>query len=431
MSNIQDGSGNSPIDVQDDSLFAPLKINQLEVDGRVFKTATTETWATEDGYISDEYMRFYEPFAHAKTPLIITGNMYVGQSGKPTYRTPGIEHDDKIPGLKKFTDMVHSNGSKVVAQINHVGRQTNPKAVGNKVALAPSAVREMTSFNMPRAMTLAEIERTIEEFALASKRAKEAGFDGVQIHVSHGYLLCQFLTPRTNRREDEYGGSFEKRLRFSREVIRAARMRVGPDYPILIKLNGSDMLMVKGGLETPELIEIAKALVAEGVDAIEVSCAHYESGFPNMRGRFDNFIKVQMQEGQGIFLPKWRRVLMSMFNKPIGNYANSHWPTQEGFNLDFARQFKAELSVPIITVGGYNTPNAMRDALNSGAADAISVARAMIADPFFYQHLREGKSGPHCDYCNQCVARGGGKGLDCYNPALPTKRKEMLKAAGF
>lgn len=396
--------------------FSPLRVNRLELPGRVFKTATTETLASEDGFITDEYLRFYEPFAQAGTPLIITGNMYVGRSGKPTYRSPGIEHDDKIPGLRRLTELVHRHGSRVIAQINHVGRQTNPKVVGIGTAIAPSAVRELTTMTKPRAMTRAEIERTIEEFAAAAARAREAGFDGVQVHIAHGYLLSEFLTPHTNRRTDEYGGSPDNRLRMPRAVIRAIRARVGADFPLLIKLNGHDLLMVKGGLATAELVEIGRALVADGVDAIEVSCAHYESGFPMMRGRFDGFVKTQMQHGLGAFLPRWRRQLMTLLDGPIGRYANRRWPAQEGFNLDFARQFKSSLNVPIIAVGGFHTAAGIASAIESGAADAVSVARAMIADPWLYPHLRDGAPGPRCNFCNLCIAHGGRMGLRCFNP---------------
>src|SRR5215471_17355819 len=128
----------------------PLRINGLELPGRVFKCATTETLAEEDGTISDAFLRFYEPIAWAGTPLIITGNMYVGPSGKATYRTPGIEHDERIPGLRRFTEMVHGHGSRTVVQINHCGRQANPEVGGYEQTIAPSPVLEKTGFNRPR-----------------------------------------------------------------------------------------------------------------------------------------------------------------------------------------------------------------------------------------------------------------------------------------
>src|SRR5207237_485618 len=126
----------------------------------------------------------------------------------------------------------------------------------------------------------------IEEFAAAARRALEAGFDGVQVHMSHGYLLNEFLTPYTNRRTDAYGGSFVNRLRLPREVVRAVRARVGSRFPVLVKLNGDDLLPVKGGTSTDEFVRVALALQDDGIDAVEVSCAHYESGFPMLRGRF-------------------------------------------------------------------------------------------------------------------------------------------------
>lgn len=409
----------------------PLTINRLQICGRVFKTATTETLAEEDGTISDAYLQFYEPIAWAGTPLIITGNMWAGPSGKATYRSPGIDTDARIAGLRRLTDMVHRHGSKVVAQINHCGRQANPKVAGYQHALAPSAVIEKTGMTRPRAMTFAEIDRTVEEFAAAAARAVEAGFDGVQVHMSHGYLLNEFLTPHTNRRTDEYGGSFENRLRLPRATLCAVRDRVGPDFPLLVKLNGDDLLMVKGGTSTEEFVRIAQKFQTDGMDAVEISCAHYESGFPMMRGRFDDYLKVFAEHGQGRFYPAWRRRMIASLNRPFAAYANRHWGRQEGFNLPFARKFTAALNVPVITVGGFTTRPAIEDAISTGATDAVSIGRAMIADPFLYKHLLEHTNGPRCDYCNQCVARAGRQGLDCYNPTLQPTRQRMLTAAGF
>ena len=413
------------------TIAQPLRINGLEIAGRVFKTATTETLAEEDGTISDEYLSFYEPIAWAGTPLIITGNCYIGPSGKATYRTPGVDRDERIPGLRRFTDMVHSHGSKAMIQINHCGRQANPKVAGYDSTIAPSAVFEKTGLTRPREMTPGEIERTIEEFAAAAARGVAAGFDAVQIHMSHGYLLNEFLTPHTNRRTDEYGGSFENRLRLPRRVMRAVRERVGGDFPVAVKLNGDDLLMVKGGTGTDEFVQVALALQEDGMDAVEISCAHYESGFPMLRGRFDDFLKTYARQGQGHWFPEWRKRAVASLNRPFAAYANRKWAAQEGFNLAYAQKFTAALDVPVITVGGFNTRAAIEAAISTGATDAVSIGRAMIADPFLFKHLTEGGSGPRCDYCNQCVARGGRQGVDCYNPALRPARQRMLAEAGF
>lgn len=417
--------------MDNDILFQPLRMGRLEVPGRVWKTATSETRATVDGFIDQEFVDFYEPIAWAGTPLIITGNLYVDFSGKPTYRNAGIDADDKLPGLRYLVDAVHRHGSLVVAQINHCGRQMNPDAIGVSAALSASDVRDKVMLTKPRAMTRDEIQRTVEAFAKAAFRAKQAGFDGVQIHFAHGYLLSEFLTPHTNRRSDEYGGSFEHRLRFPLEVMRAVRARVGPDYPVLAKINGADLLRVKGGLDTPELVRVAQALEAEGLDAVEVSCGHYESGFPMIRGRFDGFFEAQVKEGAGQFMSKGMKIAARLANAPLAAAANHLWPPKEGFNLEFARQFKAALNIPVITVGGFHTAEAMTQAICDGATDAVSIARAMIADPFLIKHLREGTQGPQCDFCNGCIARAGGSPVDCYNEKIRQQRRDMLAEAGF
>lgn len=412
-------------------LFHPLRVGRMEVSGRVWKTATSETRATRDGFIENEFIDFYEPIAWAGTPLIITGNLYVSFSGKPTYRNAGIDADDKIPGLQRLVDTVHKHGSLIVAQINHCGRQMNPEAIGVKDALSASDVRDKIMLTKPRPMTYAEIQRTVEEFAAAALRAKKAGFDGVQVHFAHGYLLSEFLTPHTNRRTDNYGGSFEKRLRFPLEVMRAVRARVGADFPILAKVNGADLLMVKGGLDTADLVRITQALEAEGLDAVEISCGHYESGFPMIRGHFDGFFEAQIKEGAGQFMSVGMKLAARLANAPLATAANHLWPPKEGFNLDFARHFKAGLKIPVITVGGFQSPQAMEQAIAAGETDAVSIARAMIADPFLVKHLRDGTRGPQCDFCNGCIARAGGSPVDCYNEKLRPQRRAMLAAAGF
>ncbi|MDC0661363.1 NADH:flavin oxidoreductase [Marinobacter sp. SS21] len=414
-----------------ETLFSPLTIGKLELPGRIFKTATSETRGSEDGFVTDELLDFYAPIAWAGTPLIITGNLYISVQGKSTYRMCGIDNDDKIPGLTRWTELAHQYGSRIFAQINHCGRQMNPDVIGVKEALAPSAVRDKAMLTKPRAMTLNEIEEVIEDHVAAVVRAQKAGFDGVQIHMAHGYLLSEFLTPQTNRRKDQYGGSLENRMRLPLEVLRAVRKRVGPDYPVIAKLNGADLLLQGKGLDTDELVQVAQALQAEGLDGIEISCGHYESGFPMICGRFDGFLEAQVAEGAGKYLPAPMRMAAKLGAKALAKRANKAWPTREGFNGDFSRQFKAALDIPVICVGGFHTREAMEQAINSGVCDAVSIARAMIADPFLVQHLREGVEGPQCDFCNGCIARAGGSPVDCYNDKLRPARQAMLKEAGF
>ena len=176
-------------------LFQPIRIGQLEIPGRVFKTATSETRATADGHSTAEQIAFYEPMAMAGTPLIITGNIFVSRDGQSTPNQMGADEDAKIPALSELTAAVHRQGGKIFAQLSHFGRQVVPRFVGLPEAVSASAVRDLSIGTLPRPLTAPEIERIVAVFAEAAQRCQAAGFDGVQIHAGHGYLISQFLTP--------------------------------------------------------------------------------------------------------------------------------------------------------------------------------------------------------------------------------------------
>ena len=212
------------------SPFDPLEIGALEIPGRIFKTATSETSADPDGFVTDRLLLFYEQMARGGTPLMITGNLYAGPLGKSTRNMTGIDSDEKIPGLRGLTDRVHELGSLLFCQVSHCGRQVVADVMGFE-PLSASAVREPAMGSMPREMTLSEIAVVVEEFGAAAARAVEAGFDGIQLHGGHGYLISQFLTPHTNRRRDDYGGRFENRTRLLVEIIEAGAPGHGPGVP--------------------------------------------------------------------------------------------------------------------------------------------------------------------------------------------------------
>lgn len=409
-------------------LFQPLTIGSLIVAGRVFKTATSETRASPEGFVTDELLEFYRPLAQAQTPLIITGNMHVSRDGQSTPRMCGIDHDDKLPGLVRLTDMVHTHGSRIIAQLNHCGRQVLPAAMGLREAVSASDVTEKVMGTKPRPLSVAEIAQIVMSFADAAGRAQRAGFDGVQIHAAHGYLISQFLTPYTNRRGDQYGGGLDNRMRLLVEVYQAIRERVGAAFPIIVKLNGSDYLPLRRGLKTQELVAVAQRLEALGVDALEISVGHYESGMPVVRGRFWRFFPAMLRLGSGTQLPWARRAVFALFWPLAALAFNLLWPPREGFNLHYARKFKAALRIPVICVGGFYTRAEMERTLRAGWCDALACGRAMIADPFLYRHLRDNTVGPRCVYCNACVGRIGGLPVDCYHPDVRREKDAMLAA---
>lgn len=407
-------------------LFEPLNIGGMTIPGRIVKTATTETMSTPDGFVTDELVAFYELYAQAGTPLIITGNFYTQRSGRVYNRMPGADHDDKLPGMKRMADIAHRHGSKICAQLSHAGRQVFQPAAANDPVSA-SAVSDKFSGIKPRAMSIDEIHSFADGFARAAERCQRAGFDAIQIHAAQGYLLSQFLTPYTNRRRDAYGGSFENRLRLLLDILRSVRERVGKGYPILIKLNGHDALPLRKGLKTAALLDIARVLEDHGIDAVEISVGHYESGFPTIRGNFNRFFHTLLYEGVGQEYPRGKQLSLRLLRSVLAALSNRLWPHSQGYNLGYAEQFKRALKIPVICVGGFSEPEAMAEAIDRGQCDAVSIARAMIADPYLVRHIRRQERGPECQFCSACLAHIGSRALDCFHPEVGCERESMLK----
>ena len=408
------------------SPFDPLRIGTLDIPGRIFKSATSETSADPEGFVTDRLIHFYERMARGAAPMMITGNLYAGPLGKSTRNMTGIDTDEKVAGLRRLVDRVHEHGSLLFCQISHCGRQVVPGVMGYEPVSA-SAVREPTMGSLPREISPSEIEVVIEEFAAGATRAVEAGFDGIEIHGGHGYLISQFLTPHTNRRRDDYGGSFENRSRLLTEVIRAVRKAAGANFPILLKLNGNDALPGRSGLGTDELVRVAVRAQDESVDAVEVSVGHYESGFRMCAGSFEGFYKDFLEYGSGSDMSSVRQAILRLFHPVLDRVSGWMWPPREGFNLEFARKFKAALEVPVICVGGFQTLGGIQAALGPGHVDAVSCGRQFIADPYFVRHLRSRQQGPMCDFCNRCLARTGYEALDCFNPSIRRAKEAMFR----
>ena len=215
-------------------LFTPLKIRNIEIKNRIAKSAMHETMATPEGEVTDQVVRFNQRVAKGGTGLIIAGNYFVNWAGHNWPRQIGLHSDEMIEGNKKLTDAVHEEGAAIFAQLNDCGRESIDTYTNGIEPRGPSAVIETMFWHTPREMTKQDIDESIESFALAGARAKAAGYDGIQLHGAHGYLVNQFLSPHTNRRKDEYGGSLENRWRFVKELYEAVRAEVG-DFPIIIK----------------------------------------------------------------------------------------------------------------------------------------------------------------------------------------------------
>jgi len=348
----------------------------VELRNRLVRSATAEQMSTEPaGEATPTQAALYRELARGGVGLIITGHAYVAPQGKAHTEMLGAHADELIPGLHTLADAAHAEGGKIALQINHGGRQCSWQAVTQPVA--PSAVATHNG-RIPREMTHDEISSAIDAFAQAARRARLAGFDAVQLHGAHGYLIGQFLSPHTNRRTDAWGGDFERRLRFLAAVCEAVRGRVGRDYPVLIKLGMSDNLdQVPDGLAPEDGVRIAGRLSGLGLDAIEVSGGY--GGRSDFNGRL----------GVGTKVP-------------------------EAYFRSLAQQAKAATTLPVILVGGLRSRAVMDDVLASGDADLISICRPLICEPGLPNRLQSGEvTASACISGNRCWPSGMDEGISC------------------
>lgn len=345
-------------------LFDPISFAGLYLRNRLVRSATYEKRADEDGFVTDSIIDLYEDLTRGGAGLIITGNALVHPTGRSVPQMLCAHSDIYVPGLTRLVKAVHRLGGVIVLQLVHGGRQCFPVLLGGNPAIAPSAVYDPSIEVMPREMTDAEIWEMIDAFGDAARRARIAGFDGVQIHGAHGYLVSEFLSPHTNRRDDYWGGDEVRRFHFSEEVYKTMRREVGEDFPLMIKMNADDML--DSGLKVDEAVRIAARLEQLGMDAVEVSGGMYESGRKAARGEIAG-------------------------------------PDQEAYFRQFGRCFKERLIIPVMLVGGMRSRTVMEDVLLKREADLVSMARPLIREPDLPLKMMEGKERADCISCNGCM----------------------------
>ena len=331
--------------------------------------------ATEEGACTPRLSELMVGLAEGGVGLIITSHAYVLKDGQASPWQLGIHRDEMIDGLRKMVSAVHGRDGKIFAQIAHGGVLANPQLSGLE-PMGPSRVQELVS-HAHREMSIEDIQRVMEAFGLAASRAKEAGFDGVQIHAAHGYLLSQFLSPAFNRRKDGYGGRLENRARALMEVYGRVRGAVGPDFPVMVKMNCQDYL--DGGLSLDESTRVAEMLSDGGVDGIEVSGGTLISGK---------------------FIPS--RIGISS-------------PEKEAYFQEAAKAFKERVHVPVILVGGIRSYEVARRLVEGGTADYISMSRPFIREPGIVKRWESGDTRrADCLSDSKCRAAGlAGEGVHC------------------
>ncbi len=392
-------------------LFTPLKIGTLELSNRMIRTASHEGLSDQRGRPSDEQFQFYKGFVEGGIGLVITGYAGIMQSGKSAlFHMTMIDSDELIPFHRKLTDRIHQLGGKIILQIAHCGRQTWSSETGMPL-LAPSAIPCGFYCEMPREMNEDDIYSVIENYGKAALRAKQAGYDGVQIHGAHGYLLSTFLSLHSNKRKDRWGGSFENRFRIIGETLKTVKKYVGKDYPVLIKLNTYENA-IKG--TTPEECLLAAKMVEDTncCDAVELSCGTNEGGFVMARGGFPTEALLRYTRPYC----KYNQAIKFVFKKMIIPFIKLKQPPfTEGYNLSAAAMIKQSISLPVITVGGMRSKMFMEDAINMKKTDFVSLARPLILEPDLPNKFKNRLSeAALCDNCNDCVAACDTRTIQCY-----------------
>jgi 2,4-dienoyl-CoA reductase-like NADH-dependent reductase (Old Yellow Enzyme family)/thioredoxin reductase len=369
-------------------LFKPLEARGTVLRNRIVLPAMNTNYADPDGSVSEKFTRFYVERGKGGAGLLIVSSAYIDRAAKKRVGSLILDDDVFIPKLKGLTDAVHATGAKIFQQLNHNGRLlSSSKDLKTNFAggaVGPSPVPHLLTGEVPHVLTKEEIAYMVEKFAQAARRAKEAGFDGVEIHGSHGYLINQFYSVYSNRREDEYGGSLENRMRFPLEVYRRARALTGERFLICYRLNVKDYAPVETPLE--DLIALAMRLENEGVDFLHFSAGNSET---------PAFVLGLTPPGSAL----------------------------PGCNADLTGAVKVHLKVPVIAVGRITTPELAEQILREGKADMVAMGRALIADPYLPQKALRGE--PHtirrCIGCNQgCMDRlTQEKGISCiHNPEV-------------
>ncbi|MEA2102787.1 MAG: NADH:flavin oxidoreductase [Thermodesulfobacteriota bacterium] len=356
-------------------LFEKMQINSMELSNRFVRSATWDGMATESGAVTTRMIEGMKGLAEGGVGLIISGHAYVSPEGQASGWQIGIHRDELFGGLREMTDAVHACGGKIVMQLSHAGNFA-PRSITGKSPLVVSMFDGL-SRSPRREISVRDIHEIVDAFAFGAQRARAAGFDGVQLHCAHGYLLSQFLSPFFNRRQDEYGGGIHNRVRIHLEIYHAVRKMVGKAYPVLIKINANDF--IENGLNQEDSLLAAGQMVDAGLDAIELSGGCLTSGnlSPSRTG-------IDSQDKEAYF-------------------------QQE------ARFFKDQIKAPVILVGGVRSFEVADRLVEDGTADYISMSRPFIREAGLINRWKKGdlrRAG--CISGNLCFLPGlQGKGICC------------------
>lgn len=372
-----------------EKLFSPFSIGTLNLENRLVMPPMATNYASPEGFVTERQIDYYVERARGGAGYLNVEHTGILSQGKASPKMLMISSDEHASHINRLVEAVHDAGGKIVVQINHAGRQTFSAVTGSPI-LGPSPIPVLPIMETPHELSVGEIEALVEAYTVAAERVKKAGADGVEIHMAHGYLLCTFLSPFSNKRQDQYGGDLEGRSRFPLEVLKSVRNRVGPDFPIICRLSGDEY--VEGGLKIEETKQIAKFLAKAGADALHISACNAASGYLN----------------------------------------HPPYYVEEGVFAHLADGIKSQVDIPVIAVGRIRNPAMADRFIREGKADLISMGRALIADPHMPRKAREGRIDEiiPCISCNKCIQTLRKDSVQCtVNPATGNEGRFRLSKA--
>jgi 2,4-dienoyl-CoA reductase-like NADH-dependent reductase (Old Yellow Enzyme family) len=420
------------------TLFQPLSFRNLTIKNRIIRSNISGRFDNYDGSGTQVRINWETKFARGGVGAILSSFVPVTIRGRivPNYAT--IDRDERIPFWKELGKQVHDHDCKFIMQLSHGGRQRDIPGI--------EFAKGLSSTNRPdplhgfecEAMTIAQIQETVQAFAQGARRAREAGLDGVELHSANGYLITQFLSSAINDRTDEYGGSLENRARFLLEIVRAIRAEVGRDFHLQAKISATEMAnaMVIGeprGNTIHDSVQVCRWLEQEGVDAIHVSSG---AAFPHPRNPVGDLPIDELVKTYDSLIGSGTKTLRNYIffrGKLTSDFFRKRWRKEagkvfEGVNLADAAAIKKAVTIPVICTGGFQTASFINAALDRGDCDAVSIARSLVANPDLVQQFAAGKDRPDnpCTYCNRCLVNAPENPLGCYDESRFNSHEEMV-----
>lgn len=370
-------------------VFSPVRLGPIELRNRVVKAATFEGM-TPGALVSDRLVDFHRSFAAGGVGMTTMAYVAVAPEGR-THRDQVFLREAALPGLRRLTDAVHSEGAMANAQIGHAGPVANGRSNGIH-AIAPSRTFSPLSMQMVHAATEKDLARVTRDYVSGVRLAVRAGFDCLEMHLGHGYLLSSFLAPNVNRRKDKYGGSLENRARFPRQVLRAVKEEVGDEVALIAKLGMLDG--VRGGFYVDESLELAAMMEEDGVlDAMQLSAG---SSLMNPMYLFRGDVPL---EDFAASMPLPVRLGMKT---PVGKAFLKEYPYEPAFLLPHAEKFRAAVEMPLMLLGGVDTKETMDLAMREGF-QFVAIGRALLREPDLVDKLKAGQQKATCIHCNLCM----------------------------